>query len=263
LSVDSPSFQNTRQEVIRVDYDLRANWKLTGRYTHDLSETQELGGLFAGITVPGIATTDTSVPGTIGAVSLRNVIGNNKLNEIQYHFSSNKISTQPAEGVRQKRAEFGINIAEVFPENNAELVPTFAVAGIATVGANQLIRIQYLNSTITDTFTWQRGDHAFKFGGLASFEQKNENAINNTQGSFNFVATANGPTAFQSFLRGNPNNACAACTYTEAEKDLAVVSRLSPTSDHPWTWRSIVRVLRGDHLGNGRLPLVWGHPQRR
>ena len=37
--------------------------RLTGRYTRDLSETRELGGLFFGVTIPDVATTDTIVPG--------------------------------------------------------------------------------------------------------------------------------------------------------------------------------------------------------
>src|SRR5262249_12210339 len=32
-----PAVNNTRQEVVRVDYDLRHDWRLTSRYTHDLS----------------------------------------------------------------------------------------------------------------------------------------------------------------------------------------------------------------------------------
>src|SRR3954470_18993075 len=56
-----PGIQNTRQEVARVDYDLNSNWRLTGRYSHDNSFTEEPGGLFLGVTVPvpNIATTDT------------------------------------------------------------------------------------------------------------------------------------------------------------------------------------------------------------
>src|SRR5690606_7317736 len=74
--------------------------------------------------------------------------------------------------------------------------------------------------TITDNFTWQRGNHALKFGGLASFERKNENAASTSQGNFSFVPTADGPTAFQSFLSGNAGGACPTCSYTEAERDI-------------------------------------------
>ena len=76
------------------------------------------------------------------------------------------------------------------------------------------------NYTVTDNFTWQRGTHALKVGGLATFEQKNENAANQTQGNFTFGA-GGGRTAFQNFLTGNADGLCGtACTYTEAQTDV-------------------------------------------
>ena len=79
-----------------------------------------------------------------------------------------------------------------------------------------------------------------------TFEQKNENAASVSQGRFMFVATAGGPSAFQSFLRGNPNGACAACTYTEAETRHRRAAALQP-----------LRVLRAGHVA-GRLELHRG-----
>ena len=66
--VTSPNLNNTRQEVIRMDYDLSNSQRVWGRYTHDLSETLELGGLFFNTQIPGIAGTETRVPGQVGAV---------------------------------------------------------------------------------------------------------------------------------------------------------------------------------------------------
>src|SRR5687768_12060145 len=174
--VTLPNIQNTRQEVIRVDYDLNSTQRVWGRYTHDLSDTREIGGLFFGTLIPGVAGTDTSIPGQVAALGVRSMVGSNKLNEVNYHFSSNNITTTPAEGVRNTKADFGINTVEVFPENANNLVPIIDVTGLSLLGANQLFRIQYLNSSISDNFSWQKGNHAFKFGGLATFEQKNENA---------------------------------------------------------------------------------------
>jgi len=42
-----PAIQNTLQEVVRLDYELNPNHRLTGRYTHDNSFTEEPGGLFS------------------------------------------------------------------------------------------------------------------------------------------------------------------------------------------------------------------------
>ncbi len=73
---------------------------------------------------------------------------------------------------------------------------------------------------MTDSFTWQRGAHGVKFGGLMTFEQKNENASNVTQGNFAFGA-GGGRTAFYNFLSGNADGLCGnACTYSEAQNDV-------------------------------------------
>ena len=218
--VTVPNINDTRQEVIRVDFDWRANHRLWGRYTHDLSETREVGGLFFGAGIPGVATTDTRVPGQVAAFGVRSILGNNKLNELNFHYSSNKIGSVNPEGTKNTRAAFGLTIPEVFPDNANGLIPVIDVAGLSTLGANQLFRIQYINQTVTDNFSWQKGNHALKMGGLATFEQKNENAASRSQGTFGFVATTGGPTAFQSFLRGNATNDCASCSYTEAERDI-------------------------------------------
>jgi len=236
--VSSPSINDTRQEVIRMDYDLSSTQRLWGRYTHDLSLTRELGGLFFGTPIPGVGGTDTTIPGQVAAFGLRSIIGSNKVNELNYHFSSNNITTQPAEGVRNTRSEFGINIPEVFPDNAGGLIPIIDIAGISTFGANQLFRIQYLNHSITDNVSWQRGDHAFKFGGLATFEQKNENAASRSHGAFSFVATTGGASAFQNFLRGNAANTCTGCSYTEAERDIDMLLRFNRFEFYAQdTWR--------------------------
>lgn len=241
--VSSPNINNTRQEVLRMDYDLKSSQRFWGRYTHDLSETRELGGLFLNTPVPGIAGTDTKIPGQVAAIGLRSIIGSNKLNELNYHFSSNNITTQPADGVRNTKAEFGVTIPEVFPENNSGMIPVIDITGLSLLGSNQLIRIQYLNHSISDNFSWQRGKHAFKMGGLATFEQKNENAATRSQGGFAFVATTGGASAFQNFLRGNSNATCTGCSYTEAERDVDVALRFNRFEFYAQdTWRPTSRL---------------------
>jgi hypothetical protein len=236
--VATPNINNTRQEVVRVDYDVSDKWRLTGRFTHDLSQTLELGGLFFNTPVPGIATTNTDVPGMVGAFAVKSILGSNRLNELQYQYSSNKIGTTNPDDVRNTRAQFDVNIPELFAENINNLIPIIDIEGLSLLGSNQLYRIQYVNHTFTDNFSWQRGNHALKFGGLATFEQKNENAASASQGRFAFFPTVNGPTAFQSFLRGNAGLQCAACTYTEAERDIDLRLRFNRFEFYAQdTWR--------------------------
>jgi hypothetical protein len=242
--VSSPNLNDTRQEVLRVDYDLSNSQRLWGRYTHDLSETREINGLFLGTaTLPGVAGTETTVPGQVAAFGLRSIIGSNKMNELNYHFSSNNITTVPAEGVTNTRDAFGIAIPEVFPENANSLIPFVSITGLNTIGANQLFRIQYLNHSVSDNFSWQSGRHAYKFGGLATFEQKNENAASQSQGNFAFVATTGSATAFQNFLRGNAAATCTGCSYTEAERDVDMNLRFNRFEFYAQdTWRPTSRM---------------------
>jgi len=215
-----PSIQNTRQEVARVDYDLNPNYRITGRYSHDNSFTEEPGGLFLGLAVPNVATTDTNVPGQVAAAILRSTHGASKLNELQFQFSSNTIADQNVSADHNLRSSLGLNIPDVFPGNDLGVMPLVAITGLSTIGANQLYRIEYRNYTFTDSFTWQRGSHGVKFGGLMTFEQKNENAANQTQGSFVF-GQGGGHTAFYNFLSGNADGSCGnGCTYGEAQRDV-------------------------------------------
>jgi hypothetical protein len=217
-----PSVNNTRQEVMRVDYDWKQNTKFTGRYTHDLSQTVEPGGLFTNILVPNVSGTHTDAPGQIGAFEVRSTWGS-KLNELKYQFSSNYIHTADDPANVNTRGQIPIAIPELFPENAANRLPSITISGsgnpsaIATI---QLYKDKFYDNTVADDLTWTYGKHAFKVGGLGAFEAKNENANNNTQGSFSFGA-GGGRTPFQNFLTGNRDGLCgSACSYSETETDV-------------------------------------------
>ena len=215
-----PNKNNTRQEVLRVDFDARPNMRLTGRYTHDLSETEEIGGLFFGSAIPNVATTETRVPGQVAAIELRSTHGQ-FMNEVKYQYSSNTIASSTPEGIRNTRDDFGLTTPELFPPNEHNRIPTMSISGLSLFGAAQLYNIEYDNHTIMDNLTWQRGSHTIKVGAMAAFEAKNENAANETQGRFTFVGTTGGRTAFQNFLTGNQDALCGAgCTYSESQDEV-------------------------------------------
>jgi len=218
----TPSINNTRQEVVRIDYDLGSRWKLVGRYTHDLTKSQEPGGLFTNIAVPFVSQTDTNTPGQVGAVELRGTVGK-MLNELKYQFSSNQIATSDDPKNVNTRTQANVTIPELFPENNANRVPSLSVGGsqLSPITTIQAFRIQYFNNTVTDNLTWQQGKHGLKVGVLFGFEAKNENANNQTQGSFVFPSVTGGRTGFQNFIMGNADGLCGAtCTYSEAQIDV-------------------------------------------
>ena len=181
------NFLQTRQETIRIDHNFNENHRLFGRYTHDLNLTQEPTGLFTTNAVPNFGTTDTRIPGQIFALSLTNVLSPTLVNEVAYNFSSNLIGSAVAGRSRESDFAGLESIPEVFPENNAQVIPriTFTSAH-SNLNSIQGFNIVYKNNLVRDVVTWVNGNHTFKFGGEASWETKDENANNITQGSFSF-----------------------------------------------------------------------------
>ena len=217
---DSPADQDTRQEVVRLDYTLSQKWRLMGRYTNDLSKTVEVGGLFFGTAVPNVATTQTRVPGQVAVLQATTSLNAVTVNEFTFQFSGNQIGTTNPDGTRNKRADYGLNVPEIFPSNPGTIIPTVAITGLTSIGSAQLYNIQYKNFTLADNLSAVRGNHSIKTGAVVTFESKNENANNVTQGSYSFTA-GGGRTAFQNFLTGNSGGLCgAACAYSEAETDV-------------------------------------------
>lgn len=218
----------TRQETVRIDHNFNANHRLFGRYTHDLNQTQEPAGLFGSTALPDISTTDTRIPGMTFALSVTSLLSPAFVNEATYNFSSNLIGSHVVGRSFESQYPGVASIPEVFPENNAGVIPrlsfTSAHANITTI---QGFNIVYKNQLFRDVATWIRGDHTFKFGGEISFEKKDENANNATQGIFSFAGTRSRGTsggisltqtglAFADFLTGRAD------TYTEDERDVTV-----------------------------------------
>jgi Carboxypeptidase regulatory-like domain/TonB-dependent Receptor Plug Domain len=229
LFTHSPiNFLKTRQETVRIDHNFNENHRLFGRYTHDLNLTQEPTGLFTTNAVPNFGTTDTRIPGQIFAVSLTNVLSPTFVNEVAYNFSSNLIGSAVVGRSREEDFPGLDTIPEVFPENNAAVIPriTFTSAH-SNLNSLQGFNIVYKNNLVRDVATWVKGNHTFKFGGEVSWESKDENANNITQGSFSFSGVRSRGTsgtisltqtglAFADFLLGRADN------YSEDQFDVTV-----------------------------------------
>jgi hypothetical protein len=218
------NINNTRQEVVRIDHNFNSNHRIFGRYTQDTSNTQESFGLFGAFTFPGIATTDTKVPGRVFAVSYTGIFTNSLVNEFTYNYSTNTISSQLVGRGRRSDYAGASNIAEFFPANPNNSLPGI-VTRFTSIQSTQGFSIEYGNSTFRDVLTYTRGNHIFKFGGEVTKEFKNENlGGNSAAGTFGFAAAQSGGLvgtasitgtgdSFASFLLGRAN------TYSEAERD--------------------------------------------
>jgi hypothetical protein len=235
FAVITPTIQNTRQETMRIDHNFSSTQRLTGRYTRDLSETRELGGLFFGATIPDVATTSTIVPGEVMAITLTSSFGPTIVNEAAFTFSGNKITTTLLG--RYNGVDVKVANAEIFSQNNSGLPPVLNITGQPTIGSGQLFDVKYQNWNPKDNLTIIHGNHTFKFGGEVSFELKNENAANATQGTYGFtgVQTRGSITSgigLADFLLGR------ASAYSEPERDVTENLRFGRTEFYAQdTWK--------------------------
>ena len=222
------ALQNTRQETVRIDHNFNENNRLFGRYTYDLNQTVEPGGLFNGINLPNVATTATNIPGQIMAIGFTSVLSPSVVNEVTYNFSQNHIVSALIGKGRRADYTGASGIGQFYPENNNNALPAISITSITFLGSTQGYDIRYRNNLIRDTLTATRGSHTFKFGGEWAFEGKNENASGNTQGSFVFtsagsqgrsltnVSLTQSGVGLASFLLGRADS------YAEDERDVSV-----------------------------------------
>jgi Carboxypeptidase regulatory-like domain len=217
---------DTRQEFVRADYNVSPIWSLAGRYLHDRVDSRD----------EFLGPPHRYLVGHLAVVESRRG-GGRFLHELSYQLSSNQ---QARKEVMHTRADVGILIPEIFPENAADLIPRIDVVGqLSPLWGSQPNPREYLNHTFSTALTVHHDTHTLKTGGLFALEHVNSNLYpETTQGSFRFQS-GGGFTAFQNFLRGNSDGACGQrCSYSET--DIDVLNRFRPSRYELYvqdTWR--------------------------
>src|SRR5688572_2555237 len=201
---------DTHQQFVRLDATPNGRWSLGGRYLHD--RVDSLGEY----TTPDLEAGHRYSSGHLGVLEARQ-IGERLVQEYSYQVSTNRLSRMDR---AYTRAELGLAIPELFPENEAGLAPDISVSGVSARAWSQPFPRDYLNHTFASSFTFQRETHTWKAGVLIAVEHSDSNISQmRTQGRFTFGA-GGGFSAFQNFLRGNPQGACGdSCRYTETDID--------------------------------------------
>ncbi len=138
--------QDTRQEVLRMDWQANEKWRVMGRYTHDLSKTTEPGGLFFNALVPERRPRHSPTsPASFRRPRLRPRSGRRCSTSCR---SSSRVTPSPrCMGMASPTArdQFNIAVPELFTENRNALIPTIlidatrAVAGRCAPVVRQLL----------------------------------------------------------------------------------------------------------------------------
>jgi len=220
FSAETLSKRDFRQEFIRVDYRLSDANSIYGRFINDSIPTTEPFGEVFGTNFsafPGIAATETNNPGRSFVGNWTTVLSSGMLNEVAYNYSRGAIQTEViGTGLRPA------NTPKVFTGQPGDaFMPSliFNTGGYGNIDFFGPYDNTYGSHRLKDTFTWLRGSHALRFGTLLSWEFKNENNAQDTNGAFTFPGTSNAAftstgDAFADFLLGR------ALSYQEPNVDI-------------------------------------------
>jgi hypothetical protein len=166
-----------REEAVRLDHNFGQKLSVFGRYSDDSIPTTEPGGLFTGLPLPGVATTQSNSPAHILAAHATATLSNTMTNDAGYTYSWGVINSTP--------------IGTMALANSPDIKPTLPFA--STAGTVPFLSFDYVqglygfgpyhvvntNHSGFDTLSKTVGKHALKFGGVFNHFNLNENSTNN------------------------------------------------------------------------------------
>jgi hypothetical protein len=224
---DTPTANNTtfvepnpfesRQDIIRIDFQATDKQRIYGRYIHDEYNLTEPFGTFSGAALPTVPT-DRSRPGNSYQIGHTYVVSTNLINEAKVGASWNGQRIKP-QGDFWLRDTFGFQYPELFdaPGFVDGGIPNVSVTGFASItGPSFALLSPTTDITFQNTLTWVKGNHSLRSGVAISRNRKDQNGR-----APYFGAVAFNPS-------GNPNSTSNALadallgnfrTYNEASAD--------------------------------------------
>lgn len=175
---------NYREENVRIDHTFNSKLSIFGRYLDDAIPTQEPGGLFTGLGVPGVANTSTNAPSRNFAFHATYIISPTLINDAGYALSWGAVLSIPT-GTINKSQSPDISPTLLF-DTGVQRVPdldfsTYTNPNNNSCGCYQALtgfgpyRDYNTNHNIFENLTWVRGHHSLKFGVSYNYYIKDEN----------------------------------------------------------------------------------------
>ncbi len=211
----APSKQNWHEEMIRLDHNFSPQLKVYARYVQDGAFVRNpyggSGTTGASTKFPGIAETQSDRPGRNLVVNLSNVVRPTLLNQFNFTWARRFFDMHSASPLADRKA-LGLNIPELFPENDGNVVPSISMTSYAGLSVPRRGHKELFTLEFSDNLTKIAGRHIVKTGAIYAYGGNLEQPFSpNTTGSFSFTTAFTG-NAVANFLLGLP------LTYSEVEK---------------------------------------------
>jgi hypothetical protein len=244
--------RDVHQEIVRIDYQLNNNVSVFSRWLRDkFNSDNPLGSSFDNQNLP-IAPDNHIRIGKTFLTSYTHVLSPTTVNELIVAWQRNDQAISYQDDTQIARATYGITFTEIFAENRLDKIPEFSVQGYSTLSGNGLPYVIDARSwDVRDNFTWVRGDHTFRFGGLYINSYKAENTRVRDGGVLTF---STGSTAGNTFRPQDSGHAIANMllgAYTR-------YTETSNTTNAPTAYHQIELYANDQWRVNNRLSLTLG-----
>jgi hypothetical protein len=204
------SFKHPRREDIgRVDWQVNPANRFFFRYINNSDSQGCPTGCDGNVGTSSIefpGGMHMSQPGYNVAFDLTSTLRSTLVNEITTGWSVNKLDITSV-GNSVSEATLGVDLPLLYSEPSDSPIPNLNFSGIAngtSLPGDYLGGLPYHNALTTINFTdnliWSHGRHTFKVGVFVERARKDQSAINDVNGSFNFSGT----NTTQTLQTGNP-----------------------------------------------------------
>lgn len=183
--------QNSRDEIYRVDYNLKPRWLLSGRYTHGF---QDFTSWYdnTGNNIP-LFQANRGRSGNNFVLALNTTVGARTLNEFSVGYSDFR-ETFKLLGEGMKRSTYGFTFREVYPANRLGRIPTISISPYTAISpSGHPTKVATPTYVWRDNFTHNVGRHTLKFGMYLETTSMNDITQANDSGAFGFGASRQNP----------------------------------------------------------------------
>ena len=244
--VSSPNINNTRQEVIRVDYDLQQHAAAVGTlHARPQRDARARRPVLQHRRSPASPAPTRAMPGQVGGVRPAQHHRQQQAEraELSLQQQQHHDRCRP-KACATPRPEFGITIPEVFPENAAGLIPVIDVTGLST--ARRQPAVSASSTSITRSPTTSRGSAATtpsRWAASRPSSRRTRTPPAAARAASRSWPPPAAPRRSRTSCAATATAPCTGCSYTEAERDIDLNLRFNRFEFYAQdTWRPTSRL---------------------